>query len=70
METTFRTGKDAFGWDQSQARTWNAINRHTALTALAQMRTAAARTALAEGHVLPAAAPAAPDTAPVPENGP
>ena len=37
VETTFRTGKDAFGWDQSQARTWDAINRHTALTALAQL---------------------------------
>ena len=24
VETTFRTGKDAFGWDQSQARTWDA----------------------------------------------
>jgi len=34
VETTFRTGKDAFAWDQSQARTWNAICRHTALTAL------------------------------------
>ena len=66
VETTFRTGKDAFAWDQSQARTWNAICRHTALTALAQLRTAAARAALAEGHGLPAAPPAAPDTAPVP----
>lgn len=25
-ETTFRTGKDAFGWDQSQSRTWQALN--------------------------------------------
>ena len=67
VETTFRTGKDAFGWDQSQARTWNAINRHTALTALAQLRTAAARAALTGCRVLPAAAPAVPGTAPVPE---
>ena len=37
VETTFRTGKDAFGWDQSQARTYHALNRHTALTALAQL---------------------------------
>jgi SRSO17 transposase len=66
-ETTFRTGKDAFGWDQSQARTWNAICRHTALTALAQLRTAAARAALTGCRVLPAAAPAVPGTAPVPE---
>jgi len=26
VETTFRTAKDAFGWDQSQARTYTAIN--------------------------------------------
>ena len=38
-ERTFKTGKDALGWDQSQARNWHAINRHTALTALAQLRT-------------------------------
>jgi hypothetical protein len=67
VETTFRTGKDAFGWDQSQARTWNAINRHTALTALAQLRTAAARAALTGCRLLPAAAPAGPRTAPVRE---
>ena len=35
-----------YGWDQSQARTWDAINRHTALTALAQLRGAAIRGAL------------------------
>jgi SRSO17 transposase len=66
VETTFRTGKDCFGWDQSQARTWNAVNRHTALTALAQLRTATARAALAERRGLPAAVPTVPDTAPVP----
>jgi hypothetical protein len=66
VETTFRTGKDAFGWDQSQARTWNAVNRHTALAALAQLRTAAARAALG-GRCLPAADLPAPDTAPVTE---
>lgn len=66
METTFRTGKDAFGWDQSQARTWNAVNRHTALTALAQLRTAAARAALTGRSGSPATAPTAPYTAPVP----
>ena len=63
VETTFRTGKDAFGWDQSQARTWDAINRHTALTALAQLRTAAIQAALAGADVLPAAPPEARDTA-------
>ena len=62
VETTFRTGKDALGWDQSQARTWDAINRHTALTALAQLRATAIRTALNGTAVLPAA-PASRDTA-------
>ena len=59
VEITFKTGKDALGWDQSQARTWDAICRHTALTALAQLRTAAIQAALAGADVLPAAAPAA-----------
>jgi SRSO17 transposase len=62
VETTFRTGKDALGWDQSQARTWDAINRHTVLTALAQLRTTAIRAALNGAAVLPAA-PASQDTA-------
>jgi len=62
VETTFRTGKDALGWDQSQARTWDAINRHTALTALAQLRTTAIRAALNGTAVLPAS-PASQDTA-------
>jgi len=55
VETTFRTGKDALGWDQSQARTWNAINRHTALTALAQLRNAAVRAAMTGAITLPGA---------------
>jgi hypothetical protein len=63
VETTFRTGKDAFGWDQSQARTFDAICRHTVLTALAQLRTAAVQSALAGAPVLPAAPTAGPDTA-------
>jgi hypothetical protein len=63
-ETTFRTGKDALGWDQSQARTFDAICRHTALTALAQLRTAAARAALAGAITLPAAAAASESTPP------
>jgi SRSO17 transposase len=62
VEITFKTGKDAFGWDQSQARTWDAINRHTALTALAQLRTAAIQAALTGADVLPPAAPAGPGT--------
>ena len=59
VETTFKTGKDTLGWDQCQARTYDAICRHTALTALAQLRTAAIQSALA-GASLPAAPPAAP----------
>ena len=58
VETTFKTGKDTLGWDQSQARTWDAICRHTALTALAQLRTAAVRAALTGAAAFPAAVPA------------
>ena len=57
VEETFKTGKDALGWDTSQARTWDAICRHTALTALAQLRTAAIRAAVTGAITLPAAAP-------------
>ena len=57
VEITFKTGKDALGWDQCQARTWDALCRHTALTALAQLRTAAIQAALAGADVFPAAAP-------------
>jgi SRSO17 transposase len=55
VETTFRTGKDAFGWDQCQARTFTALCRHTALTALAQVRAIAVRAALAGEITLPGA---------------
>ena len=58
VEETFKTGKDTLGWDQSQARTYDAICRHTALTALAQLRTAAIRAAITGAAVLPAAAAA------------
>jgi SRSO17 transposase len=56
VEETFKTGKDTLAWDQSQARTWEAICRHTALTALAQLRTAAIRAAISGAVNLPAAA--------------
>jgi hypothetical protein len=46
IEETFRTGKDVLGWDQTQARTWDALCRHTALSALAQLRGIAIRNAL------------------------
>jgi SRSO17 transposase len=55
VEETFKTGKDVLGWDQSQARTWNGICRHTALTALAQLRAAAIRNALSGTIQFPAA---------------
>jgi len=58
-EETFRTGKDVLGWDQCQARTWDAICRHTALAALAQLRHAAVRNHLCGDITLPAA-PAGP----------
>jgi SRSO17 transposase len=63
VEETFKTGKDTLGWDTSQARTYDAICRHTALTALAQLRTAAIRAALAGTVILPAADGGSPDTA-------
>jgi SRSO17 transposase len=63
VEVTFKTAKDTLGWDQSQARTYQAICRHTALTALAQLRTAAIRAALTGAAVLPAAAAGSGNTA-------
>ena len=54
VEETFKTGKDVFGWDQTQARTWHGICRHTALAALAQLRAAAIRNALTGSIALPA----------------
>ena len=50
------------GWDQCQARAWDATCRHTALAALAQLRQAVIRNALCGGIRLPAV-PAAPDQA-------
>ena len=62
VETTFRTGKDAFGWDQCQALTWDALCRHTALTALAQVRAIAVQSSLSGAVVLPPAPAAVPDS--------
>ena len=53
VETTFKTGKDTFGWDQSQTRNYNGTCRHTALAALAQLRCAAIRGALTATIQLP-----------------
>jgi hypothetical protein len=63
-EETFKTGKDVLGWDQSQVRTWDAVCRHTALTALAQLRQTAIRNALC--GLIPL--PPADDTAGTPGN--
>jgi Transposase DDE domain len=54
VEETFKTGKDVYGWDQSQARTWDGICRHTSLSALAQLRAAAIRGTLTGSITLPA----------------
>jgi hypothetical protein len=43
------------GWDQCQARSWDGICRHTALSALAQLRAAAIRGAITGSIALPAA---------------
>jgi len=59
VEQTFKTGKDVLGWDQCQARTWDAVCRHTALAALAQLRQAAIRNHLCSDITLPDA-PAGP----------
>ncbi len=57
-----QTGKDVLGWDQCQARAWDAGCRHTALAALAQLRQAAIRNALCGVIQLPPAGGA--DSAP------
>jgi SRSO17 transposase len=53
VEETFKTGKDVFGWDQTQARTWNGTCRHTALAALAQLRAAAIRNVMVADAATP-----------------
>ena len=54
VETTFETGKDVFGWDQTQVRSRDGICRHTALAALAQLRAAAIRNTITASITLPA----------------
>ena len=44
-----------YGWDQSQARTWDGICRHTASSALAQRRVTAIHGALTGSITLPPA---------------
>ncbi len=68
VETSFKSGKDGFGWDQSQVTAWTAQNRHTLLTALAMIRIIVLRACLTSGKT-DAEMPAGPDadTAPEPE---
>ena len=70
VEITFKTGKDALGWDQCQARTYHALCRHTALTALAQLPTAAIQARWAaltsSPHRPPPAPPRPPSASPTP----
>ena len=63
VETTFQTGKDVFGWDQTQVRSRDGICRHTALAALAQLRAAAIRNTITGSITLPADTDTADDTA-------
>lgn len=55
VEETFKTGKDVLGWDQCQARTWQALCRHSALAALAQLRQVGIRNTVC-GDIHPSAA--------------
>jgi hypothetical protein len=57
VEVTFKTGKDTLAWDTSQARAYDAICRHTALTALAQLRTTAIRAAISGPSAVPVTGP-------------
>lgn len=65
VETSFKSGKDGFGWDQAQVATWTAQNRHTLLAALAMIRIIFLRAFLASGNTdgdpLPAPGPAPAD---------
>jgi SRSO17 transposase len=61
VEETFKTGKDVFGWDQTQARTWHGTCRHTALAALAQLRAAAIHNTITGAITPPAATDHPPD---------
>jgi hypothetical protein len=55
---TFKTGKDASAGTSARPGPTTRSARHTALTALAQLRTAAIQAALAGADILPAAPPA------------
>jgi hypothetical protein len=57
VEETFKTGKNVLSWDQSQVRGYQGLCRHTALTALAQLRAIACRSVLTGQIELPGPAP-------------
>jgi hypothetical protein len=61
VEESFKVGKDVLDFDQSQVRTYTAVNRHTVLTALAQLRQVAARARLTT-PTTPTGRPATPTT--------
>jgi SRSO17 transposase len=63
VEETFKVGKDVLDFDQSQVRTYTAINRHTVLTALAQLRQATARARLTNPTTNPTSGPTTPPPA-------
>ena len=54
IEETFKLAKDVLGWDLTQVRNLVALNRHTALTALAQLGTIALRATINGDVTLPA----------------
>ena len=56
--TNIQDREGQLGWDQCQARAWDAVCRHTALAALAQLRQAAVRNHLCGDITLPAPPPA------------
>jgi hypothetical protein len=68
-EETYKTGKDVYGWDQCQARTWDALCRHTALAALAQLRCLAIRGARRGEIQLPATADGGRDSSTIMDDG-
>ncbi|HXZ74064.1 MAG TPA: IS701 family transposase [Streptosporangiaceae bacterium] len=66
VEETFKIEKDVFGYDQSQARTYTAVNRHTVLAALAGLRQVAARIPWTQARPPTGTTPAQP-TRPTPQ---
>jgi len=69
VEEDFQVGKDAFGLDHSQVRTYPALLRHLVL-AMAALAVCAVTSAQAKGRTIaPPAGPASPDEAPPADPG-